>query len=132
MIAVSLFFNTIEAVIKAFNFAEATAEEPTSPATVPVLQTPQSMITSLDGNVQLQDTQPALATNRIKINITKNVAKSSTVADLLDKANEETTAAQEPEQEITFEYKPSMRANAFKKLPPVRNGVDTSGLCSIM
>lgn len=94
------------------------------------------MITSLDGNVQLQDTT-ALATNRIKINITKNVTnKPSTAADLLDKANEAAeaaaTAAVEPEQEITFEYKSSMRTIAFKKLPPVRNGVDTSGLCSIM
>lgn len=135
--------NFIKSVIKFyyFHFAEPADEEQKSPATVPILQTPQSMITSLDGNVQLQDTQPALATNRIKINITKNVTKPSTAADVLDKANEaadaaaaaaQTAAALEPEQEITFEYKSSMRSIAFKKLPPVLNGVDTSGLCSIM
>lgn len=136
-----IYLSTIESVIKCpFLFTEPDTEEQTTPAVVPILQTPQSMITSLDGNVQLHDTQPALATNRIKINITKNVTKLSSAAELLDKANEAadaaaaaaSAAAVEPELEITFEYKPSMREIAFKKLPPVRNGVDTSGLCSIM
>lgn len=37
------------------------------------------MITSLDGNVDMQDTQTApVAMNKIKINITKNVAAKST------------------------------------------------------
>lgn len=116
------------------------SEEQNTHASVPVLLRPQSMITSLDGNVQLQDTQPALSTNRIKINITKNIVKPATAAELADKANEVAdaaavaAAAAEPEleHEIVFEFKPSMRDISFKKLPPVRNGLDTSGLCSIM
>lgn len=42
------------------------------------------------------------------------------------------TTAAEPEPEIEFVYKESMRGLRFQVTPTVRNGVDASGLCSIM
>lgn len=38
----------------------------------------------------------------------------------------------EPEPEIEFEFKESMRHIRFESMPMVRTGVDASGLCSIM
>ncbi|KAG4070339.1 hypothetical protein HA402_006481 [Bradysia odoriphaga] len=107
-------------------------------------QTQASMITSLDGHVQLQDAAPAtIGMNKIKINITKSVTKTvikasdsnlgkqselaATKANVTDKNKEE-----EEEQEITFEFKDTMKGANFKKLPTVRSGTETSGLCTIM
>lgn len=43
-------------------------------APLPPIQTQPILITSLDGNIELQDAQPiTLGTNKIKINISKNV-----------------------------------------------------------
>lgn len=95
-------------------------------------QQSQSMITSLDGNVQLQDT-PVLGTNKIRINITKNVAKNVTTTESTARPIEVLVPARPViEEEILFEYKDSMRGAVFTKLPEVRNGLETSGLCSIM
>ncbi|KAG4070353.1 hypothetical protein HA402_006495 [Bradysia odoriphaga] len=106
-------------------------------------QTQASMITSLDGHVQLQDAAPAtIGMNKIKINITKsvtktvikasdsNLGKQSEVA--ATKANVTDKNKEEEEQEITFEFKDTMKGANFKKLPTVRSGTETSGLCTIM
>lgn len=108
------------------------------------------MITSLDGNVQLQDTLVPLGTNKIKINITKNVTKNVINSENTEKiGSSETNSLQnsssslsttvaamptepQPIEEIEFDYKDSMKGVEFKKLPLVRNGSETSGLCSIM
>lgn len=63
-----------------FHFSKV-SEVPTSSAGIVAPVVSQSMITSLDGNVDMQDTQTApVAMNKIKINITKNVAVKSTTA----------------------------------------------------
>ena len=114
------------------------------------------MITSLDGNVQLQDAPAHIATNKIKINITKNVSKnvinsenSEINSDRLTSSADGTNAASSGaakqkspppasavqdivEEEITFEYKDSMKDFEFTKVPKINNGLETSGLCSIM
>lgn len=93
----------------------------------------------MDGNVQLQDAQPtSLGTNRIKINITKNVTKTivnsentnKPISDLI--STNTTSADDQPEEEILFTFKNSMKSIPFKKMPIVKSGQDTSGLCSIM
>lgn len=107
-------------------------------------QTQASMITSLDGNVQMQDAPTTIGINKIKINITKNVTKNvikasdnnlgkpSESAHQKDGANANVTEPNK-EEEITFEYKDTMKDVNFKKLPAVRSAsVETSGLCTIM
>lgn len=144
----------------------------------PTLST-QSALTNLDGNAQPQDSLPAglPTTNKIKINITKNVTNkivintsensdktSSEVNSSCDSplpataGNESATddvasnsgggtttavslqsdetpqrrATPEPEPEIEFEFKESMRNKQFQRMTRVHNGLETSGLCSIM
>ncbi|XP_037041667.1 uncharacterized protein LOC119078281 [Bradysia coprophila] len=118
----------------------------TTPNTQPAPSTHQtqaSMYTSLDGHVQLQDAAPAtIGMNKIKINITKNVTKTAIKASdsnlgkqselAATKANVTDKNKEEEEQEITFEYKDTMKGANFKKLPAVRSGTETSGLCTIM
>ncbi len=114
---------------------------PHQPTTSSTHQTQASMITSLDGNVQLQDAPTTLGINKIKINITKNVTKNVIKAsdNNLGKTSELATPKDganvtepEKEEEITFEYKDTMKEVNFKKLPAVKSGVETSGLCTIM
>lgn len=135
-------------------------------------QSSQSALTSLDGNAQQQDALPAgpPTTNKIKINITKNVTnkivintsensdKSSSDVNscdsLLSAGHESATddasssggpvvssncdetpqrrITPEPEPEIEFEYKQTMRNKQFQRMTKVHNGLETSGLCSIM
>lgn len=99
------------------------------------------MITSLDGNVQLQDAPTTIGINKIKINITKNVTKnvikaSDNISKQSELASDKEANANvtEPnkEEEITFEYKATMKEVNFKKLAAVKCGVETSGLCTIM
>lgn len=97
------------------------------------------MITSLDGNVQLQDAPTPVGINKIKINITKNVTKnvikaSDNIGKQSELASDKGANATEnnKEEEITFEYKATMKEVNFKKLPPIKSGVETSGLCTIM
>lgn len=116
-----------------------TSIQPQQP-TASTHQTQASMITSLDGNVQLQDAPTTIGTNKIKINITKNVTKNvinaSETVDKAEAPSEKGAKAYVPEQnkeeEITFEYKATMKEANFKKLPAVKNGLETSGLCTIM
>lgn len=103
-------------------------------------QTQASMITSLDGNVQLQDAPTTIGINKIKINITKNVTKNvikasdNYIGKQSESASDKGANVTEPdkEEEITFEYKDTMKEVNFKKLPAVKSGVETSGLCTIM
>lgn len=140
-----------------------------------------TFITSMDGNVEPQDAQPtAIATNKIKINITKNVhfnkqnaIKSSENSDknlpinnnssssVKNGGNDDVTGATIGTQsstsgalpldgtksnqnnetdangldsvtEIEYDLKDSMRNIEFKRQAIVKNGFETSGLCSIM
>lgn len=112
------------------------------PATSSTHQTQASMITSLDGNVQLQDAPTTIGINKIKINITKNVTKNVIKASdtnlgkqsesASDKGANANVSEPNKEEEITFEYKDTMKEVNFKKLPAVKCGVETSGLCTIM
>lgn len=101
-------------------------------------QTQASMITSLDGNVQLQDTPTTIGINKIKINIKKNVTKTvikpsdSNLGKPSELAASNATVPHKEDEEITFEYKDTMKGSNFKKLPAVRSGTETSGLCTIM
>lgn len=99
------------------------------------------MITSLDGNVQLQDAPTPVGINKIKINITKNVTKNVIKASdnivkqselATEKAANANVTENNKEEEITFEYKSTMKEVNFKKLPAIKSGVETSGLCTIM
>lgn len=113
------------------------------------------MITSLDGHVELQDSQTApVATNKIKINITKNVAAKTTVAaaaatidggsmpiEVITGMGQSSSAMIDelppavftaPEPAMSFEYKESMRNHMFDVIPVTESGIETSGLCSIM
>lgn len=146
--------------------AIAIASSPT-----PSVQAPsQSTLTGLDGNVQMQDALPAglPTTNRIKINITKNVTNKIVIntSENTDKISSEVNSCDsplpagaesagnvdasvadapsatdesalrrttpEPEPEIEFDIKASMRDVHFQRMTKVRNGMETSGLCSIM
>lgn len=115
---------------------------PHQQATSSTHQTQASMITSLDGNVQLQDAPTTLGINKIKINITQNVTKNVIKASdnnlgkqselASDKGANANVTESNKEEEITFEYKDAMKEVNFKKLPAVKSGVETSGLCTIM
>lgn len=141
-------------------------------------QSTQSTLTGLDGNAAPQDTLPAglQTTNKIKINITKNVtnkivintsensdkppssegnACDSPLAAGHESTNDEALSTgghngaapvvaqphshdeaparrASPEPEIEFEYKATMRNKPFQRMTKVCNGLETSGLCSIM
>lgn len=104
-------------------------------------QTQASIITSLDGNVHMQDAPTTIGINKIKINITKNVTKNVIKAsdnnigkpsELASATKDGGAAETSKEEEITFEYKDTMKEVNFKKLPAVKSGVETSGLCTIM
>ncbi|KAJ6647215.1 Pre-mRNA cleavage complex 2 protein Pcf11 [Pseudolycoriella hygida] len=117
---------------------------PIAPTTQPIVTTTQqsTVITSIDGNVQIQDAPTTIGINKIKINITKNVNKNVIKASdsnlgkqgesASDKGADSNLTEPSKEQEITFEYKDTMKGAKFKKLAPVKSGVETSGLCSIM
>lgn len=112
------------------------------PAASSTHQTQASMITSLDGNVQLQDAPTTIGINKIKINITKNVTKNvikasdNNIGKQSESASEKGANANvtEPykEEEITFEFKDTMKGVNFNKLPPVDSGTEESGFCTIM
>jgi len=89
----------------------------------------------------LQDAPTTIGINKIKINITKNVTKNVIKASdnigkqselASDKGANANVTESNKEEEITFEYKDTMKEVNFKKLPAVKSGVETSGLCTIM
>ncbi|KYN37984.1 Pre-mRNA cleavage complex 2 protein Pcf11 [Trachymyrmex septentrionalis] len=95
---------------------------------------------SIDGNVELDSTPPAIpaAPPRIKINITKplNINKES------EENKEKEKVAIEKERKLLEEkieqplvpasIKPSLQGRKLSILPPVEKGQELSGLCSIM
>lgn len=112
---------------------------------------------TIDGNIELQDASATTyGTNKIKINITKNVqlnknainnsensvsnleisdndkllASSSVNNENLNK--NQTEDAVEASTEPEYVLKDSMKKVVFKRQPVVKNGLETSGLCSIM
>lgn len=113
-------------------------EKATSPALSP---TPQ--ITQMDGNVEPElENVYSVSTNKIKININKNVSKivAKSSDENTENLNEPTASGTEPrnaplaiadEPEIVFDYKNSMEGISFQK-STWTGGRETSGLCSIM
>lgn len=128
------------------------------------MHAPQAtLVTTMDGNIELQEAiQPGtIGTNKIKINITKNVhlnknpinsnenidnSKLAINNQDKEKLNNETTAANDDGaaaaattiaainavDEIEYVVKESMRHVVFARQPPTKSGFETSGLCSIM
>lgn len=114
-----------------------------------------TIITTIDGNVEVQDATPApIGTNKIKINITKNVHLNKipiNVSETTDShlavnnsekvnssiggkpdGNGNSSSNVEEEVDIEYEMKDSMKDATFEHQPIVRSGQETSGLCSIM
>ncbi|XP_018312633.1 uncharacterized protein Pcf11 isoform X1 [Mycetomoellerius zeteki] len=92
---------------------------------------------SIDGNVELDSTPPAIpaAPSRIKINITKplNINKEPEENKEKDKVAVETSAEEKAEQPlVAASIKPSLQGRKLSILPPVEKGQELSGLCSIM
>lgn len=121
------------------------------PQSQPIVQVPQAMlITSIDGNVEIQDAPLTnIGTNRIKINITKNVQlnknpintneniDNNLAINSQDKRKPDTNfnvadAAIDAVEDIEYTVKESMQHTVFTRQPPIRSGLETSGLCSIM
>lgn len=116
----------------------------------PIVHTPQAtLITSMDGNVEMQDAQTTIGTNKIKINITKNVhlnknainsnenidntlAINSQDKETADTESSATDVAADTTDEIEFIVKESMQHAVFARQSTVKSGYETSGLCSIM
>lgn len=103
----------------------------------------------MDGNVEMQDAQTTIGTNKIKINITKNVhlnknainsnenidntlAINSQDKEAADTESSATDVAADTTDEIEFIVKESMQHAVFARQPTVKSGYETSGLCSIM
>lgn len=114
-----------------------------------------TIITTIDGNVEVQDATPApIGTNKIKINITKNVhlnkipinVSENTDSHLAVNNSEKVNSSIggkpdgngnsslniESDVDIEYEIKDSMKQVTFEHQPIVRSGQETSGLCSIM
>lgn len=105
------------------------------PATVDT--TYAAMRSSIDGNVELDSTPPALpaAPSRIKINITKplNINKEPEENKEKGKAADETPVEENAEKLlVAASIKPSLKGRKLSNLPPVQKGQELSGLCSIM
>lgn len=104
---------------------------------------------SLDGNAELLETVApvvSIAPNKIRINISKlasaslqtegntdsrdSVASGVAVDNSLDASQGVRPAT--PHVEIEYELKETMKEVNFRKMETVANGIETSGLCSIM
>lgn len=104
---------------------------------------------SLDGNAELLETVApvvSIAPNKIRINISKlasaslqtegntdsrdSVASGVAVDNSLDASQGVRPAT--PHVKIEYELKETMKAVNFRKMETVANGIETSGLCSIM
>lgn len=117
------------------------------------IQKRRTWITLLDGNIEFQDTPSvAIRTNKIKINLSKNVQmnedRKSFVAKYTDGCHNGSTdtnaTAAAPTKaggascditantNIEYTVKTSIRHVEFKPQPLVQIGFETSGLCSIM
>lgn len=107
----------------------------------------------MDGNIEVQDAPTgSIGTNKIRINITKNVqlnkhainsnnenidntlAINSQDKDAIgsDAAAAVNASAADAIDDIEYTVKESMNHVEFKRQPPFKSGYETSGLCSIM
>lgn len=101
------------------------------------------MISSIDGNIENQDTLPVTG-NKIKINITKVVKPAvninndrteveNNLNNLISNSQNNVTDNKEMDvEDIEYEVKPNLKNVSFTKGPAVKNGFETSGLCSVM
>lgn len=125
-------------------------DSPLTPATGLVAQQHEQL--GLDGNLEENVPVVTIAPNKIKINISKlasasvqaegNTDSRDSVHSALQMGGETScdasrdkeaeSRAASPELEIEFEYKDTMKGVEFVKKSPVMNGIETSGLCSIM
>lgn len=120
----------------------------TSPAlslalTVPTTNTATAVTPAtpnIDGNLSLTEPYaPPITSNKIRVNITKPlisvvplIPDNSKENDGLNNDSVVTQKSTEPEPELTYELKPSLRHVEFKKLAPAAIGTEASGLCTIM
>lgn len=114
-----------------------TAEVESIPPTIDT--THNTVTSSIDGNVQLEDaTQaPVIPFGGIRINISKTIPTTTNQEKDDDKMLEDVSADEEPlppgeEPELEYKLKPSLEGIEFTKQPPVQKGSELSGLCSIM
>lgn len=97
-----------------------------------------AVLSSIDGNVQLEPTvqsAPTLPVGGIRINITKPISQQPKEKDVATKVVEETIdepSAAGEELEISYKLKPSLEGITFSVQPPSQRGSELSGLCSIM
>ncbi|CAH2263858.1 jg21590 [Pararge aegeria aegeria] len=112
-----------------------TAEVESTPPTIDT--THNTVTSSIDGNMQLDDAAPASAfpLGGIRINISKSIPSFINNHD--DKMLEDISVDEEPlppgeEPELVYNLKPSLEGVQFSRHPPVQKGSELSGLCSIM
>lgn len=106
---------------------------------------------NLDGSVEMLESLDTVAPvvtivpNKIKINISKLATASLQAEGNTDSRDSVNSAhlegnwegasrsrAATPEAEILYELKETMREASFRRMSTVANGIETSGLCSIM
>lgn len=91
---------------------------------------------SIDGNVELDSTPPAIPAppSRIKINITKplNINKEPEENKEKERAVEMPVEENAEQPLVAASIKPSLQGRKLSNLPPVEKGQELSGLCSIM
>lgn len=107
----------------------------------PVIDTTHNTVTSsIDGNVQLDDATPApvLPLGGIRINISKSIPSFVNQEDKAsEKVLDDVSVDDEPlppgeEPELEYKLKPSLEGVHLSRQPPVQKGSELSGLCSIM
>lgn len=103
-------------------------------------QSKMPVMSSLDGNEQLEAPEQASARPGIRINISKALSPvaptpASDPAPYLDSL-EDVSAEREPapsgETGPEYKLKPTLEGVVFRRLPPKQKGAEISGMCSIM
>lgn len=101
-------------------------------------QSKMPVMSSLDGNEQLEAPEQASARPGIRINISKAlspVAPTPAPAqhlDSLEDVNAEKEPAPSGETGPEYKLKPTVEGVVFRRLPPKQKGAEISGMCSIM
>jgi hypothetical protein len=99
------------------------------------IETQTTLITTLDDKTDREKQQlVTLGTNKIKINISKDVQLNRVRIDSTgSKSNQsESTSDSENSMEMKYEVKEPLKHVQFNQRPVVKRGVETSNLCSIM
>lgn len=114
------------------------------PLTTPLADNTQAeLVSSIDGNVQLESGMPITSTgSKIKINITKpiqptpaptkepEVTKVPTPEPEIPEENDEPLPP--GEEPVQLNLKPALQGVKLTKNPPVMKGTELTGMCSIM